>query len=509
MYRVPDEPGPDGWRRVAQNQLGLLDSSLAGILVVDDAGAVLFANHTLARFLGQDHDAMVGRRFSEFLDEREARQFERMIQAAIAGGAGGGEPITFERRESGQWLELWFRRTLRDGQSTRVYFRDITARAAIEEELRERNAFLNGLIESSVDGIIAADMKGNIILFNRGAEQLLGYTEEEAIRTLHTTRLYVEGTAREVMRKMRSDDYGGRGKCIKHRVIALLSKTGVEIPVSLSGGIIYDADGKEAATFGIFTDLRQREAMARQLQEKQLELIQSEKLASLGKLAAGVAHEINNPLSGILIFASMVLEELPDDNPLRADLERVVSETTRCKGIVRELLDFAHQEEAAYDVVDLNSVIQNGIHLLRNQALFHNVEIVMDLQPDLPPAEADGVRLNQVVLNLAINAAEAMEGKGRLTITTCELPGAEKVRVTVADTGCGIPPEIKPQVFDPFFTTKEVGKGTGLGLSVSYRILRDCGGAIDVESAPGQGATFIVDLLAAGAAGETQQAEGS
>jgi len=406
----------------------------------------------------------------------------------------GFNTATIDHRETGQRIEIIYRRPKHGNKPTFFYCRDITIRTRVEEQLRERNAFLDGLIESSVDGIIAANMNGDIILFNPGAQEMLGYTEEEALASLHTTKLYKEGMAQEIMRKMLSDDYGGKGKCLKHRVVGL-RKNGEDIPFSLSGGIIYDSGGNPIASFGIFTDLREREEMEKRLREKQLELIQSEKMASLGKLSAGVAHEINNPLSGVLIYANLVLEELPEGSPLRDDIERIISETTRCKGIVRELLDFARQEEIGYEASDINRIIEEGIHLIRNQAIFHNVDILLDLDPNLPPIYASPARMNQVMLNLTLNAAEAMDGKGTLTITTRPIQNGNKVRVTVCDTGCGIPPEIKSKVFDPFFTTKEVGKGTGLGLSVTYRILNDCGATIEVESEPGKGATFVIDFL--------------
>lgn len=506
MYRVPENPTPEQIRQVACNLAEIIDNSLAGILLIDDDAHILFANRALGNFLELNREEIVGKKITAYLQPEEAEVFSRLQVQLKSNPSGQFRSMVLDRKEKDQCIEVYYRRPQGENQPTYFYFRDITKRSQVEQQLRERNAFLDGLIESSVDGIIAADMKGNIILFNKGAQNLLGYTEQEAIENLHTTGLYVAGTAHEIMRKMRSEEFGGTGKCLKHQLLAL-TKDGEEIPISLSGGIIYDRDGVEVASFGIFTDLRQTIRMRKELQEKQMELIQSEKMASLGKLAAGVAHEINNPLSGVLIYANLVLEELPEDSPLHEDLKRVVSETTRCKTIVRELLDFARQEDASCEASDINLIIKEGIHLIRNQSVFHNVEIVLDLQPDLPPAYASAVRINQVILNLTLNAAEAMGGSGTLTISTRTAKEGKKFQIRVSDTGSGISPEIQSKIFDPFFTTKDPGKGTGLGLSVTYRILRDCGGTIEVESEPGRGTTFIIELMTHQEGMDQQQAE--
>jgi PAS domain S-box-containing protein len=478
---------------MSSNLLEILDLGQEGILLLNDREEVLFANKVLGQFFQTTEKTMVGRNFSEYLDTEEAALLHSLHKATVEEPGDRMQTACIDRRDRGQRIEVLYGRPKGKNKPTFYYFRDITKRANAEQKLIERNSFLNGLIESSVDGIIAADMTGKIILFNKGAQNLLGYTEAEARNEVHTTRLYTEGTAHEILRRMRSDEYGGPGKCIKHRVIGL-SNEGDEVPISLSGGIIYSGDAKEVASFGIFTDLRQVEQMQKRLNDKQMQLIQSEKMASLGRLAAGVAHEINNPLSGVLIFANLVLEDLPEDSDQRQDLERVISETTRCKTIVRELLDFARQDDTTCEMLDINHVIKESIHLVRNQSVFLNVEIVLDLEPNLPVVSVSTTRLNQVFLNLYLNAAEAMDGAGTLTVRTSAIADGKSVQVEFCDTGHGIPMDIQTNIFEPFFTTKEVGKGTGLGLSVSYGIIQDCGGTINVWSEQGKGATFVVAL---------------
>ena len=370
---------------------------------------------------------------------------------------------------------------------------DITERKRIEDELREANEFFINLIESSVDGIMVADMKGNIIIFNKGAEILTGYTAEEVIWKIHITEIYPPGIAKEVMKKLRSRDYGGVGK-LQPIQLNILNKFGEEIPIQLSAALIYNSAGQEIASVGIFTDLRPRLTMEKKLQETHLQLVNSEKMASLGKLAAGIAHEINNPLGGILIYSSLMMEDLPEDDPKRGDLARIVQEAGRCKEIVKGLLEFARQTEPKKEPTDINRAINDGLFFLVNQALFHNIRIVKELDPFLPFVRGDASQLKQVFMNIIVNAAEAMRGNGTLTITTYHSSDRRTVLIVFTDTGEGIPEENLSRIFEPFFTTKDVGKGTGLGLATSYGIVEDHGGKIRVKSKVGEGTTFTIEL---------------
>lgn len=234
--------------------------------------------------------------------------------------------------------------------------------------------------------------------------------------------------------------------------------------------------------------------MEKKLQETHLQLVSSEKMASLGKLAAGIAHEINNPLGGILIYSSLMIEDLPQDDPKRGDLSRIVQETGRCKEIVKSLLEFARQTEPKMEPTDINRAITEGLFFLENQALFHNVRIIKKLDPVLPFVKGNAGQLKQVFMNIIVNAAEAIHGSGTLTINTSPTPDRKSVLVEFTDTGEGIPEENLSRIFDPFFTTKDVGKGTGLGLATSYGIVEEHGGKISVKSKVGEGTTFTIEL---------------
>ncbi len=370
-----------------------------------------------------------------------------------------------------------------------LYLIDITPRKILEGELRRRNAFFHNLIDSSVDGIIASDMKGKIVIFNTGAQALLGYDEEDT-KTLHVTQLYNEGVAYELIKRMRSDDFGGKGKLLRQQMI-VKHKNGNDIPVSFSGGIIYDHD-LEIATFGLFTDLRALQQIEENLEQTHKMLMHSEKMAGLGRLAAGVAQEINNPMSGIMLYANLVQEELGDEHPLRPDLQTIIHEAERCKVIVADLLEFSHQNTYEMELVDLNDVIVKTLTILQHQPLFHNITIIRQLDPELPAIYGNATRLNQVIMNIVVNAAQAMDGKGRLRITSRTRSNKDINEISIEDTGPGIEDDLLEKIFEPFFTTKETGEGTGLGLSVSYAIVKEHKGSIRVTSTSKAGTTFTL-----------------
>jgi len=235
------------------------------------------------------------------------------------------------------------------------------------------------------------------------------------------------------------------------------------------------------------------EERTKELQEMQEHLIQSEKLASLGKLAAGIAHEINNPLGGILLYSHLLLEDLGNDSPYADNIKKIIKETTRSKEIVKGLLEFARPKEPEKAVININDVILYSLGIFEKQALFQNIRIKKDLTDDSAKIVGDASQLQQVFMNIILNAAEAMNGEGDLIVKTY-VDGKGNVLAEITDTGCGISKENISRIFEPFFTTKPVGKGTGLGLAISYSIIKRHGGDIRVKSEEGKGTTFTISL---------------
>ncbi len=241
-------------------------------------------------------------------------------------------------------------------------------------------------------------------------------------------------------------------------------------------------------------NLSKLEKFSRDLADAQEELVHAERLASMGQLAAGVAHEINNPLSTILLFSSLMLQGLSPDDPKADDLRMVVSETTRCRDIVSGLLNFARQGRLATQETDLNALLDDSLAQLEKQPYFERVHVARDYQADLPKAMVDPDQMRQVFLNIIVNAAEAMANGGTITLRTRLSDASDSALITISDTGCGIPPDNMDKLFAPFFTTKQLGKGTGLGLPIAYGIVKMHRGIIDVRSTQGEGTAFTVSL---------------
>jgi len=227
-----------------------------------------------------------------------------------------------------------------------------------------------------------------------------------------------------------------------------------------------------------------------ELEQAQAHLLRTEKLASIGQLSAGVAHEINNPLGTIMIYAHLLLKGMDKDDPRIEDIELIIGEANRAKEIVQGLLSFARETKLRQGLMNVSDLLEDVLSLVINQSLFHNIRIEKSFVQDMPIIVADETKLKQVFLNIILNAAQAMEGNGKLTIST--IIDKKHIKVKIQDTGPGIPPENMGKLFSPFFTTKE--KGTGLGLAISYGIVERHGGKIDVDSELGKGSTFIISL---------------
>ncbi|MBM4350365.1 MAG: GHKL domain-containing protein [Deltaproteobacteria bacterium] len=220
--------------------------------------------------------------------------------------------------------------------------------------------------------------------------------------------------------------------------------------------------------------------------------LQTEKLSALGRMAAGIAHEINNPLAGILLFSSNLLKKAPEEGPFKEGLQIIIQETLRCKAIIQDLLEFSRPSEPKTFLTNVNKVIVKTIHLLDNEFRLHHIRVEVDLSKQLPEILIDENQIEQIFVNLLLNAIQAIEEKGTVTIHSYITSDRKNVAIDISDTGCGIPPENMSKIFEPFFSTK--AKGTGLGLAVTYGIIQKHGGHVYAFSQPKQGSRFIVEL---------------
>lgn len=373
--------------------------------------------------------------------------------------------------------------------------RDISEKRRLERELRDTKDYLENILQSSVDGIVTTDEKGYITYVNKGLEEILGLPKEKLIGT-HISKFYLNGIeeARKIMRVLRE-----QGRQTNYQITMVVETDGKRrlIPIMTSNSLLRDENGKIIGTMGIFKDLTEQKKLEEQLKRTQAYLIQAAKMRALGDLVAGVAHELNNPLMASNTVLHVIDKNLPKDDPNRRRFEIIKQCNERITKIVKQLRDFSRQSEQEFISVDINEIVENVLTMTSQQLMNHNVKVVKDLQKGLPRVTGDFNQLEQVFLNLIVNALDAMEGSPEkvLNIRT-EKRGDNEIVITVRDTGKGISPEIMDKIFDPFFSTKEVGKGTGLGLSICYQIVEIHGGRIEVESEEGKGAAFMVRLPA-------------
>jgi two-component system NtrC family sensor kinase len=491
----PKEPQTIDWRT------HVFDSLSFPTLVLNPDRVIVSANRKFLEKTGTTEDEIAGKTCREIVLEYlhddgltctpKTCPLDQTVQS------GTGHSILRQIRTNNyapRWEDRVFSPILdEEGQVIYVIesFRDVTKSKQMEQAFYSMRELLDRVILNSVSAIVAADRKGQILLMNPAAENLFGHSFRSEGQ-FNIKELYPEGVAQEIMQQLRGDGYGGRGKLTVTKV-NILTSTGEKIPVEMTGAIIYEHD-QEMATMGIYNDLRDRIALDNKLKEAEALVLQSEKMASLGRLAAGVAHEINNPLTGILLYGNMMLEKLEADHPMRTSLTYILEDAGRCKDIVQHLLAYSRQSSTSRELFTTNQLVEESLNLIRDQKLFINVQIKRELTEEPLQLFADRQRLRQVVINLVMNAIDAMNRNGTLTLRTYADDDGTNACLEIADSGSGIPRENLSHIFDPFFTTKEPGKGTGLGLSTAYGIISDNGGEITVKHTGPQGTTFLIIL---------------
>lgn len=370
-------------------------------------------------------------------------------------------------------------------------FRDVTERQRMETALRQSEEKLRLMFESVTQGVMVSDLNANIVEVNQAALRMHGYDRKDEVIGRSTFEFIAEKDrtkARRNLRRAIEQDY------VNNIEYTLLGKDGTEFDAELSAAVMRNASGTPIGFVAITQDISERkraEERERQLQE-QLNL--SSRLASIGELAAGVAHEINNPLTVILGFSHLLLRKCADEK-VRQDLEAIYSAAARAAKVVENLLTFARHREPQKQYADVNDVVRKTLELRAYELKTSNIEVVTELAADLPKTMVDFHQIQEVFLNIVLNAEQAMTEAnrgGKLRIKTGETNGC--IRISFADNGPGIPIELLKKVFDPFFSLRRERGGTGLGLSVSHGIVTSHGGRIYAKSRPGKGATFFVEL---------------
>ncbi len=468
-----------------------------GVYISSKEGKFIDCNQALLDMLGYDSK-------EEFLNidistdlyvrPEDRRKFQRLIERD---GQIRDYEVEFKRKDGAPITILLTSHVRYDHQGNVLGYEglnvDQSERFRMERKLKEAHDFMNKIIQSSPNPIMAADLKGNIIEWNRAAEKTLGYPAEETIGKMHITRVYPEGLAYKLMKMIRSPEHGGVGMLRSYPML-YVRRDGVTIDGTLSAAMIYDDAGNEVATVGSFVDMTERIKMERTLHTTQEQLLQSEKLAAMGKLTSQVAHELNNPLYGIMNTLELLKTEIPPENKRRKLLDMSLSETVRLADMLKKMLSFSRPDQEEKIAADFNTIIEEMLILHEKQLQEYSIKVVTELAENIDPVYVSKNQMRQVILNMISNARDAMAEGGTLTFRTYQQDN--EVRIDISDTGHGIKEENVNRIFDSFFTTKTSVKGVGLGLSVCYGFIKDHGGDIKVRTKHGEGTTFTIILPA-------------
>jgi len=359
--------------------------------------------------------------------------------------------------------------------------RNVTDRFRLESQVRQMDELERNLIQASMDGIIVNDMLGNVLIFNQGAGEILGYTPEEVIGKIKVYKLYPDGTAHEIKRLIYDPKLGGVGILENYETRAL-HKDGSLVPIWLSARLLHE-DGREIGIVGYFRDLRERQRL-------EMELLRSERLASLGKMVARISHEIKNPLVTIGGFAGQLGREPDLPEEARHKLTLIHHEVQRLEKFLTDMSTFTRGTPPQKTVGDLPALIREVAELMDSSFQERSVSFQLQTEGEIPVFAFDGGQIRQVLINLFKNALEAMPNGGALTTHAKILDNHLVLRI--ADTGNGIPPDQMRQLFTPFFTTKQ--EGTGLGLTIVRSLISQHQGEIRLESEARSGTTCTIRL---------------
>jgi len=475
----------------------VLDEMQDSYFEVDLAGNYTFVNDAICHVLGYTFDELIGKNYKSATTTDDAKkQYEAFHQIYLTGRPIRDFIYTFVTKEGRHRIAELSAFAIHNDKGEIVGFRgvshDITQRVRMEEALRQSEERYRTLLEDMEESYYEDDLEGNFTFVNDALCRELGYSREELIGMNY--KVYTPPENVEEIFQAYNQVYR-TGQPIKMLARVSVTKDGRRVPIETSALPLRNEKGEIIGFRGVSRDISERKKAEEQRKELEQKAQLASRLASVGELASGVAHEINNPLTGVIGYAHLLLARKDISRDVRHDLEIINEGAQRVAGIVKKLLAFARQTKPEQRYVNINELIRNTLDLRAYELASNNIKVVLQLTRDMPMTIADPGQLQQVFLNLIINAETEMKlanDKGKLSIKTERMNNT--LRISFKDTGPGIANDKLETIFDPFFTTREVGQGTGLGLSVCHGIITEHDGKIWAESQPGKGATFIIEL---------------
>ena len=506
FWRVEDVTGAreiESIQRLEDARLiDYIDHLPVGFFSADSEGVIRYANQTLARWLGLPPDRLIGMPFSDYvadvgedsqlsLRDSEGRLFDATLEQSQLDGPDG--EIAYTRSVVFRDM-VWL--TMPPPPMTAALEESVQARAPDSPDVGIANERLHWLFDEAPVGMVMLDLSGEITDCNRAFLKLIGR---------HRDALLGETFAERVSKEDRGDVTAALSKIVMgtaraiHMEVRLPGVGANEYTISLYASPLGDVDGDVHGVVLYLIDATEQKNL-------EVQFAQSQKMQAVGQLAGGVAHDFNNLLTAMIGFCDLLLTRHGPDDPSFADIQQIRQNANRATNLVRQLLAFSRKQTLQPVRLELSEALSDLSNLIR-RLIGETVTLTMELGPDIWPVKGDRNQFDQIIINLCVNARDAMPGGGDIAIRTQNvhvdapiqrghdlMPANDYVRIDVADTGTGISKENMERIFDPFFTTKEAGAGTGLGLSTVYGIVHQSGGFIFVDSAPGEGTTFTIYL---------------
>ena len=484
-------------RQSAERYRTLMEEMREGYFETDLEGNYTFFNDVICSQLGYTRDELMGLNYRAYIPEEDVKKVYKVYNEIYRTGkprrlypavniAKDGTRIFIESsilpRRSSKGEVIGFRGIIRD----------VTERKRTDEALNRSEEKYRTILHEMDEGYYEVDLAGNYTFCNDVICTRLGYAREELMGM--TYKVYTPEEDVDTVFSIYNQVYR-TGQPRRWFPVTHVASDGTRIFVENSILPIRNSEGRITGFRGISRDVTERKRMEEERRQLEQKAQFANRLASVGEMASGIAHEINNPLTGVIGYAQLLLmqEDLPDN--VRKDLETINDGAQRVSNVVQRLLAFARQTKPQRTYVNVNEILETTLDLRGYHLRTSNIEVITHLAPDLPITIADASQLQQVFLNLIVNAETEMglaRSYGKLTVKT--LQNNNNIRISFKDDGPGIAAENLERIFDPFFTTREVGQGTGLGLSVCYGIVSEHNGRIFAESKPGRGATFVVEL---------------